>query len=172
MENSRQEERVIGGPSLASNLRWLRRRKELSQEELAQLVGLNRGNIASYENGTAEPKIGSLIRLSEYFGVPFLDLVTVNLEDEQQSASRTRLHGLCPQERAKLEQLYVDALEFEAFLNGIHTCFSFKSRNLQEVENLPQEALFLKSHFEQLHSATQHLLQQHLRLLGLCRVKE
>lgn len=172
MENSRQEERVISGPYLASNLRWLRKRKELSQEELGQLVGLNRGNIASYENGTAEPRITSLVRLSEYFGVAFLDLVTVNLEDEPQSASRTRLQGLCPQERAKLEQLYADALDFEGFLNGIHTCFSYKSKNMESLDSLPKEAIFLKSHFEQLHSAAQHLLQQHLRLLGMCRSKD
>ena len=57
---------------LKSNIRFLRRKMNLSQEELATMIGLNRGNIASYESGTAEPRIANLVKMSKLFSVPFL----------------------------------------------------------------------------------------------------
>ena len=52
---------------IASNLKVLRKSTGWSQTELAECVGLNRGNIASYESGCAEPSInggGNLIRVA------------------------------------------------------------------------------------------------------------
>ena len=59
---------------LANNIRNLRKRNSWSQEELAGKVGLNRGNIASYEKGTAEPKICNLVKIARCFGVSILEL--------------------------------------------------------------------------------------------------
>ena len=52
---------------LKLNIRYLRKKMNLSQEELANAIGLNRGNIASYESGTAEPKIANLVKMSKLF---------------------------------------------------------------------------------------------------------
>ena len=73
---------------LPQNIRYLRKRQELSQEELALRIGLNRGNIASYENGTAEPKICNLLKLAQTFGIPITDLTQKDLShnDLYQSA--------------------------------------------------------------------------------------
>ncbi|MEZ4986897.1 MAG: helix-turn-helix transcriptional regulator [Saprospiraceae bacterium] len=152
---------------LASNIKLLRRLRKLSQEELANLIGLNRGNIASYENGTAEPRIGSLLKLADVFGISIEDIASKDLSDEHQWKGITRLVGLCPGKRAQLMEMKTKAADFQHFLNGIHTCFCFKSKDLSAVEDLPEAAHFLKSHFEQLHSATAKLAQEHQQLLEL-----
>ena len=54
---------------LPRNIKSLRRKLRFSQEELAQKLGLNRGNIASYENGSAEPKICNLLKFASLFRV-------------------------------------------------------------------------------------------------------
>ena len=74
---------------LPQNIRYLRKRQELSQEELATQVGLNRGNIASYENGTAEPKICNLLKIAHLFGISIADLTQKELirEEEYDNAS-------------------------------------------------------------------------------------
>ena len=56
---------------LSGNIRFLRKQKELSQEELAVHIGLNRGNIASYEKGTAEPKFCNLVPMADFFQTIF-----------------------------------------------------------------------------------------------------
>ena len=66
---------------LNQNIRFLRKRLSLSQEELANRVGLNRGNIASYENGTAEPRICNLLKLSTLFGISIMDITQKDLSN-------------------------------------------------------------------------------------------
>ena len=167
-----KQEKQIASHFLAGNLRFLRKRRKMSQEELANQIGLNRGNIASYENGSAEPKIGNLLRMAEFFSISLIDLAQRDLRQQDTLQSLVRLQGLCPQERAKLEGLYEGAIEFDKFLQGIYTCFAYKSKALDSVEGLPQEAVFLRSHFEQLFNAAQQLSQRHLKLLSMCRTKE
>jgi transcriptional regulator with XRE-family HTH domain len=157
---------------LAGNIKLLRKRKKLSQEELGQHLGLNRGNIASYENGSAEPKICNLLRMASFFGVSIIDLAERDLQQEENLASLVRIHGLCPQERAKLDNLYQQGLAFQQFLNGIHTCFAYRTNDLQQKDELPKEAAFLKGHFEQLHEAASRMATKHLELLKMCRTKE
>ena len=172
MDTVKQEKQIVSH-FLAGNLRFLRKRRKMSQEELAIQIGLNRGNIASYENGSAEPKIGNLLRMAEFFGISLIDLAQRDLTQEDTLQSLVRLQGLCPQERAKLEGLYEGAIEFDKFLQGIYTCFAYKSKALDGMdEDLPREAVFLRSHFEQLFTAAQQLSQRHLKLLSMCRTKE
>ncbi|WP_367390539.1 helix-turn-helix domain-containing protein [Lewinella sp. LCG006] len=172
MENVKQDKQ-ISNSYLAANLRFLRKRKKLSQEELAVEVGLNRGNIASYENGSAEPKISNLLRIAEFFGISLIDLAQRDLTEQDTLNSLTRIHGLCPQERAKLEGLFQGALDFDQFLKGIYTCYTYKSKDMEKNnQDLPQVAKFLRSHFEQLHAAALKLSEQHLQLLRMCHTKE
>jgi transcriptional regulator with XRE-family HTH domain len=49
------------------NLKSLRRARGLSQQKLAQEVGLKRSNIASYETGTVEPNAANFLRIAYFF---------------------------------------------------------------------------------------------------------
>ncbi|HCF71898.1 MAG TPA: hypothetical protein DER33_10015 [Syntrophomonas sp.] len=56
-------------------LRKLRKIKGLSQYTLAEQVGLSRGQIANYEQGTREPDYETLKSLAKYFGVTTNELL-------------------------------------------------------------------------------------------------
>jgi transcriptional regulator with XRE-family HTH domain len=51
----------------ANNLRLLRLRKKLSQEELATQLNITRSSLSAYENNTAEPSLGTLIAIADHF---------------------------------------------------------------------------------------------------------
>lgn len=51
----------------------------MSQEEFGKFVGLNRGNIASYEKQTAEPSIMNLSRIGKHLKVELSDLIDKDL---------------------------------------------------------------------------------------------
>ena len=171
MDKNKQNRGVIC-EYLAVNIRFLRKQKKLSQDEFAQLIGLNRGNIASYENGTAEPKICNLLKMADYFGIPLTFFTRVDLTNGKTHDSMSRLRGMCPQEKATLDSLHVKSNEFKDFLDGIYTCFTYKTKKIDELENLPKETQFLQSHFEQLYQASKDLLVEHQRLLKMCHTKE
>ncbi|MBK8192245.1 MAG: helix-turn-helix transcriptional regulator [Lewinellaceae bacterium] len=52
---------------LADNLQYLRKRKRLSQGELANALGLSRSQIASYEHDKAEPSVNKLAKIAVFF---------------------------------------------------------------------------------------------------------
>lgn len=61
------------------NLIYLRKTKNLSQQQLAKNLGYSRTAISSWENGAREPSIITLMNIAKYFDVT-LDFL-VGLED-------------------------------------------------------------------------------------------
>jgi transcriptional regulator with XRE-family HTH domain len=64
---------------LAQNLRYLRKTKKLSQQELSDTLAIPRTTLGDYERGKTEPNIETLIRLSAFFDVDLDRLLTSNL---------------------------------------------------------------------------------------------
>lgn len=58
-----------------TRLRALRERRALTQEELAQMAGLNRVTINTIEGGHAEPRAGTVRKLARALGVEPSDLM-------------------------------------------------------------------------------------------------
>ena len=53
----------------SKRLEELRKRKGVSKNILSELCGLSRDAVRRYENGEAEPLMGSLCSIADYFGV-------------------------------------------------------------------------------------------------------
>jgi transcriptional regulator with XRE-family HTH domain len=148
----------------------LRRRLSLSQEELALRVGLNRGNIASYENGTAEPKICNLFKLSTAFGVSIIDLTQRDLnQDENYQQALVHYREVSSHHQELVEQHLQRFDELQSFMEGIFACYQYKAKGLGEV---PREFQFLLSSFEELFQASQQLLGYHQELIEFIRCKK
>lgn len=64
---------------ISSNLKILRKFRKMSQEDVAQELGLTRSSYSGYENGVAEPGIENLIKMSAFFKVSLDDLLTKDL---------------------------------------------------------------------------------------------
>lgn len=54
---------------LGHNIRKIRTVKKLSQASFAEIFGLSRANIASYEEQRAEAKIDTVLSIAKYFGI-------------------------------------------------------------------------------------------------------
>ena len=66
---------------LLNNLNVLRGRKNVTQEELANKVGVTRQTIIAIEKGNYTPSVLLAIKLAKYFNVSVEDLF--NLENEE-----------------------------------------------------------------------------------------
>lgn len=51
------------------NLKTLRTREKLTQEEFADKLGIKRATYANYENGVTEPPIKILVSIADFFDV-------------------------------------------------------------------------------------------------------
>ena len=148
--------------NLSVNLRALRKRMKWSQEELAEKLGLNRGNIASYESGTAEPKICNLVKFAQLFKVSIFDLTHSDLKEETSylQATQRRVNG---SGLPAIDQYAIESKEFESAIKGLECIFKMKIRNTGE---LSEEVLFFKNQFEQLNNVARHLLNSHFELIA------
>ncbi len=54
---------------LSTRLKELRENLHLRQDQVAQLMGVNKNAISTYENGTREPSLGMLVRLASLYRV-------------------------------------------------------------------------------------------------------
>ena len=63
----------------ASNIKFLRRRKDRTQDEVATALSLKRSTLSGYENGVAQPSIDILVAFSGYFGISIDTILKVDL---------------------------------------------------------------------------------------------
>jgi len=70
---------------LGLNIKYLRKVRNLTQDQLADKIGVNRAMIGSYEEGRAVPKLPALQILSHYFNVSIDNLVNTDLSAENNS---------------------------------------------------------------------------------------
>lgn len=66
-----------------TNIKKIRQVKGLSQKAFADLFDLNRGVISSYEEGRAEPKIDTIIKVAGYFNLDLNKFLTETLQVNQ-----------------------------------------------------------------------------------------
>lgn len=64
---------------IGKNIKKIRNVKGLSQQAFADLFELTRGNISSYEEGRADPRIEVIIKIANYFSIPLSDLIQKDL---------------------------------------------------------------------------------------------
>lgn len=166
----------------ADNLRYLRKLKGLSQEELADHLDLNRGNIASYEKGSAEPRMKNLLKIVKFFNVELGDLLEKDLE--YQDAVRKELHKIGRDEKIeefssrkaqehlvdelidnkdRLEKIITNSDEMQKILDGFRHFHKFKMTSSRLTEDMKKMAL----DYEKLLDVTDALLSTNKQLIGI-----
>lgn len=53
----------------------LREKQQVTQQELADAIGVTRQLISALESGRANPSVGTLVKISRYFAIPIDDLL-------------------------------------------------------------------------------------------------
>lgn len=153
---------------LSDNIRFLRKQMDLSQEELAGKVGLNRGNIASYEKGTAEPKLCNLLSITKFFKVSLLDMTQRDLQNYDTVPVSPNGTAISSAERPMLDEYIQRAGELNEVLEGLNCYHCYKKKSLDEM---PKEQQMLISNFEKLFEVAQVLMDSHKELLGFVQSK-
>ncbi len=56
-------------PSIGERIRELRQSKNLRQEQVAKIIGVDRSAVTAYENGTRQPTFDTLVSMARLFHV-------------------------------------------------------------------------------------------------------
>lgn len=80
--------------AMKNNVRRLRESRDMTQEQLANVLGVKRATVAQWESGMAYPRMSTAIELVRFFGVSL---------DELMADARDKAHtGLTQDERELL----------------------------------------------------------------------
>lgn len=119
---------------LSSNIKFLRKQRKLSQQQLADDLGVKRSNIAAYETKNVEPRLALINEMAMYFSVPLEDLVITDLKAVHLNGhgdSGHRDHGLPSNSVNEIAQL---SSKIHRMLDGFKVFYEFKKK-MNEVDS-------------------------------------
>ena len=76
---------------LAENIKCFRKQKGLTQEQLAEVMGVSVGAVHKWEAGLSVPEIGMIIRLADFFDSSVDVLLGYQIKDNRHDAMVQRL---------------------------------------------------------------------------------
>ena len=79
--------------SFADNLRVLRLKRQLTQKELAEFVGVAQPAIAGYESGEYKPKFDVATKLAKIFDVTVEELYSGQTEENEPATAEQLVDG-------------------------------------------------------------------------------
>jgi transcriptional regulator with XRE-family HTH domain len=109
--------------TIANNLKFLRKKKGLTQQEFADLMEIKRASVGAYEEGRAEPKYDLLDKIARYFELTMDELINEQIDKDwkprpKSSSSNVRVLSITvdAEDRENIELVPVKASA--GYLNG------------------------------------------------------
>lgn len=144
---------------IAINIRFLRQQRGISQEKLASDLGMNRGNIASYEGGKALPGAERLLKLAEYFGVEVPDMINRDLS----AGGETDLTSGAVADPVTLESVAEQVRRLETMAGGFT---EYHRHKLARSGEIPESLKYLTEDYDRLLELLQESIQNTYSLLN------
>ncbi|MGB3800772.1 MAG: helix-turn-helix transcriptional regulator [Lewinella sp.] len=119
---------------LSSNIKFLRKQRKLSQQQLADDLGVKRSNIAAYETKNVEPRLALINEMAMYFSVPLEDLVITDLKQAHLTGAvngHRKEQGLPSTSVDEIAQL---SGKIHRMLDGFKVFYEFKKK-MNEVNS-------------------------------------
>lgn len=81
--------------TLAENIRSLRKERKLTQEQLAELLGVTTGAVYKWESGLSVPELTLLVEIADLFDVSVDALLGYRMKDRHREETKQRIGEYC-----------------------------------------------------------------------------
>lgn len=130
---------------LSSNLKFLRKQKEITQNELAEQLAVQRTMISAYEDGRSEPKLQTLQKLCDILEVGLEELLEHDIETKGRKAVQKRginILTIATNEEDKENITMVPQKASAGYLNGFSDPEYMESLPQFHLPNLSRNATY------------------------------
>ena len=126
--------------TLAENIRALRKERNHTQEQLAEILGVTAGAVYKWESGQSVPELGLLVEMADFFDVSVDALLGYRMKDNRIEATKKRLDAYArnrdPQALAEAEkalQKYPNSFEIVLSCAVVYLIFGIGNRGEAEA---------------------------------------
>ena len=147
--------------TLAENIRTLRKQKKLTQEKLAEALGVTVGAVYKWESGLSQPELGMLVELADFFDTSVDVLIGYKMKDNRLESTMERLGKYAQTLDPSLIQEAEKALaKYPHSFNIVYSCamvylvFGGNKKDksyLRRAEELLEQSIVLSSQNEDPH---------------------
>ena len=81
--------------TLAENIRAFRKQRKMTQEQLADVLGVTVGAVYKWESGLSQPELGMIVEMADFFDVSVDVLLGYRMKDNSLESAVKRLYSLC-----------------------------------------------------------------------------
>ena len=81
--------------SLSENIRALRKQKKMTQEKLAEALGVTVGAVYKWESGLSQPELGLIVEMADFFDTSVDALLGYKMKDNSLDSTLERLNRYC-----------------------------------------------------------------------------
>lgn len=140
--------------SLAQNIRTFRKQRRLTQEQLAEVLGVTTGAVYKWESGLSVPELNLIVEMADFFDTSVDVLLGYQMKDNRLTATIQRLGEYCrirdPQalnEAEKALKKYPNSFKVVHCCAGVYLLFGSAGRDREKlgraVELLEQAHLLI-----------------------------
>jgi len=155
---------------LSNNIKYLRKKLGLNQEQLAKALAIKRSNIAAYEAKNVEPRLRTLLGMSELFDVDLSTFIQTKLNDETDiqklKKPNTAAHNANNDLRLKttinIDSFVDKSVKIKKILIGLKSFHQFRKQN-RERNSFEKEKIF--SDIDNFIMLMEHLLLDNENLI-------
>ena len=122
---------------LSSNIKFLRKQRKLSQQQLADDLGVKRSNIAAYETKNVEPRLALINEMAMYFSVPLEDLVITDLKAAQSAGVWASGRGESGLPSTSVDEIAQLSGKIHRMLDGFKVFYEFKKKMSEVNRDTP-----------------------------------
>lgn len=93
--------------SLSTNISKLRKERYMTQEQLAEALGVTFASVSKWERGVATPELNLIAKMADLFGVSLDAMVGFEVRNGSIIALEERIHDL--QRQKKYDEAFIEA---------------------------------------------------------------
>jgi len=126
---------------LSNNIKFLRKELKLSQEGLAESLGIKRSNIAAYESKNVEPRLRLILEMAKLFDINIRDFIEITLAndveyrpfDHDLVTHDTEPQPLMIEDNPDINAFVSKSMKVKKILEGFKAFYSFKKTSISET---------------------------------------
>jgi transcriptional regulator with XRE-family HTH domain len=161
---------------LSHNIKFLRKKMGVSQEELANRLNIKRSNIAAYESKNVEPRLRIILELARIFNVDLNTLIETKLNpnsiynsfENSDNLPHSLPANLDSEQQAEVKKFIDKSIKIRKILEGFKSFYSFRKKGVEINTPERERVIFDIENFIQLMD---HLLNYNENLIqGLAEI--